>query len=86
VGGYSGGYYDANGQFLRTGLELGPASFSGLLSILNAIQNQLPAFDGARFSQLQPCPGGATDASPNGGNPWNHPDTKTAVCKAVNNQ
>jgi phospholipid/cholesterol/gamma-HCH transport system substrate-binding protein len=86
VGGYSGGYYDANGQFLRTGLELGPGSFSGLLSILNAIQNQLPAFSGTRFSQLQPCPGGATDASPGGGNPWNHPDSKTAVCKAGNNQ
>jgi phospholipid/cholesterol/gamma-HCH transport system substrate-binding protein len=86
VGGYSGGYYDANGQFLRTGLELGPGSFSGLLSILNAIQNQLPAFNGTRFSQLQPCPGGATDASPNGGNPWNNPDSKTAVCKAANNQ
>jgi phospholipid/cholesterol/gamma-HCH transport system substrate-binding protein len=86
VGGYSGGYYDANGQFLRTGLELGPGSFSGLLSILNAIQNQLPAFNGTRFSQLQPCPGGATDASPNGGNPWNHPDSAIPVCKPNNNQ
>lgn len=86
VGGYSGGYYDANGQFLRTALELGPGSFSGLLSILNAVTAKLPPFTGARFSQLAPCPGGATDASPNGGNPWNNPDSASAVCQSGNNQ
>lgn len=85
VGGYSGGYYDANGQFLRTALELGPGSYSGLLSILSAIVSKLPGFDGARFAQLEPCPGGATDPSPNGGNPWNHPDSATAVCRKANN-
>jgi phospholipid/cholesterol/gamma-HCH transport system substrate-binding protein len=86
VGGYSGGYYDANGQFLRTALELGPGSYSGLLSVLNAIQSKLPPFNGDRFSQLAPCPGGATDPSSHGGNPWNHPDSAMTVCKPGNNQ
>src|SRR5205807_9710254 len=86
VGGYSGGYYDADGQFLRTGLELGPGSFSGLLSLLNAILNKLPTFNGARIGLLAPCPGGATDASPNGGNPWNNPDSAKTLCKPGNNQ
>ncbi len=86
VGGYSGGYYDANGQFLRTALELGPGSYSGLLSVLNAIVNKLPGFNGTVYGQLAPCPGGATDPSPHGGNPWNHPDSAKTVCKPGNNQ
>ena len=86
VGGYSGGYYDANGQFLRTGVELGPGGFSSILSLLNGILNKLPPFNGTRYSQLAPCPGGATNASPHGGNPWNHPDSKLSVCNPTNNQ
>jgi hypothetical protein len=74
VGGYSGGYYDANGHYIRIAAEIGPGSFSGLLSLLNGVISQLPLFNGTRYGLLAPCPGGAVEASPTGGNPWTNPD------------
>jgi phospholipid/cholesterol/gamma-HCH transport system substrate-binding protein len=74
VGGYSGGYYDANGHYARIAEELGPGSFSGLLALLNGAVGSLPAFTGTRYGLLAACPGGAVEASPNGGNPWTNPD------------
>ncbi len=74
VGGYSGGYYDANGHYMRIEPEFGAAGFTGILSLLNQTISQLPGLNGARFSQLAPCPGGSVEASPNGGNPWTTPD------------
>jgi phospholipid/cholesterol/gamma-HCH transport system substrate-binding protein len=88
VGGYSGGYYDANGHYVRISPLFGPGGFSGVLSILNGILSQLPAFNGTRFGVLAPCPGGAVEASPNGGNPWNTPDLLPgtgSVCNPANN-
>ncbi len=74
VGGYAGGYYDANGHYVRISPEFGAAGFTGILSLLNATLSQLPGLNGARFAQLAPCPGGAVEASPSGGNPWTNPD------------
>jgi phospholipid/cholesterol/gamma-HCH transport system substrate-binding protein len=88
VGGYSGGYYDANGHYVRISPLFGPGGFSGVLSILNGVLNQLPAFNGTRFGVLAPCPGGVVEPSPNGGNPWNNPDLQPGtgtVCNPANN-
>jgi phospholipid/cholesterol/gamma-HCH transport system substrate-binding protein len=88
VGGYSGGYYDANGHYVRISPLFGPGGFSGLLGLLNGVQSQLPLFNGTRFGVLAPCPGGAVEASPNGGNPWNSPDVLPAtgsICNVANN-
>ena len=79
VGGYSGGYYDANGHYTRIGLEFGPGSVDSLLSLLNGVLNKLPTLNGARFGLLASCPGGAAESSPNGGNPWTHPDVLPAT-------
>jgi phospholipid/cholesterol/gamma-HCH transport system substrate-binding protein len=87
VGGYSGGYYDANGHYVRLSPLFGPGSSSGLLTLLNAIQGQLPGFNGARFRLLAACPGSAVEASPNGGNPWTAPDVLPAtgsICDPAN--
>jgi phospholipid/cholesterol/gamma-HCH transport system substrate-binding protein len=88
VGGYSGGYYDANGHYTRIGLESGPGSFAGILSIIGGTLSQLPPFNGTRFGLLAACPGGAVEPSPNGGNPWNTPDVLPAtgnVCNPADN-
>jgi phospholipid/cholesterol/gamma-HCH transport system substrate-binding protein len=88
VGGYSGAYYDANGHYVRISPLFGPGGFSGVLSILNGILSQLPSFNGVRFGVLAPCPGGAVEASPNGGNPWNTPDLLPGtgnVCNTADN-
>ncbi len=74
VGGYSGGYYDANGHYTRVAPEFGAAGFTGLLSLLNTTISQLPSLNGARYGLLAQCPGGAAEPSPNGGNPWTNPD------------
>ncbi len=84
VGGYSGGYYDANGHYTRIEAVFGPGSFSGILSLLNGVVNQLPQFNGARFGLLATCPGGAVEASPNGGNPWTNPDALPAAGNICN--
>jgi ABC-type transporter Mla subunit MlaD len=84
VGGYSGGFYDANGHYTRVGLEMGPGSFSSLVSLLNGVVSQLPAFNGTRYGLLASCPGGAVEASPNGGNPWTHPDVLPATGSICN--
>jgi phospholipid/cholesterol/gamma-HCH transport system substrate-binding protein len=88
VGGYGGGYYDANGHYTRIGFEAGPGSFAGLLALLGGNVSTLPPFDGTRFGVLSPCPGGAVEASPNRGNPWNNPDVLPAtgsVCNPADN-
>jgi ABC-type transporter Mla subunit MlaD len=74
VGGYSGGYYDANGHYTRVESTLGSGSFDSLVTLLNGVLGLLPSFNGTRYGLLAPCPGGAVEASPNGGNPWTTPD------------
>jgi phospholipid/cholesterol/gamma-HCH transport system substrate-binding protein len=84
VGGYSGGYYDANGHYVRLSPLFGPGSNGGLLSLLNGAQSALPPFNGTRFGLLAPCPGGAVEPSPNGGNPWTNPDVPPATGNLCN--
>jgi phospholipid/cholesterol/gamma-HCH transport system substrate-binding protein len=88
VGGYSGGYYDANGHYVRLTPLFGPGSSSGLLTLLNPLQKLLPGFNGTNFRVLAPCPGSAVEASPNGGNPWSNPDvlpTTGSICDPTEN-
>jgi hypothetical protein len=88
VGGYSGGYYDANGHYVRISPLFGPGGSSGVLSVLNGVVSQLPSFNGTRFGVLAPCPGGTVEPSPNGGNPWNNPDLLPgagSVCNPADN-
>jgi phospholipid/cholesterol/gamma-HCH transport system substrate-binding protein len=84
VGGYSGGYYDANGHYVRLSALFGPGSSSGLLTLLNGVQGQLPPFNGTRFGLLATCPGGSVEPSPNGGNPWTNPDVLPAAGAVCN--
>lgn len=74
VGGYGGGYYDANGHYVRISPDFGPGSFSGLLGLLNGVASSLPGLNGTRFGLLAACPGGSVEPSPNKGNPWTNPD------------
>jgi phospholipid/cholesterol/gamma-HCH transport system substrate-binding protein len=88
VGGYSGGYYDANGHYVRLTPLFGPGAFSGLLSLLNGVVSKLPPFNGTNFHVLARCPGAAVEASPNGGNPWSTPDVLPAagsICDPAQN-
>jgi phospholipid/cholesterol/gamma-HCH transport system substrate-binding protein len=88
VGGYSGGYYDANGHYTRVAFEGGPGGFGGLLNLLGGVVSKLPPFNGTRFGLLSACPGGSVEASPNGGNPWTNPDVLPAtgtLCNTANN-
>ncbi len=88
VGGYSGGYYDANGHYARIASEFGSGSASGLLSLLNGPLSLLPGLTGTRYQLLAPCPGGSIEPSPNGGNPWNNPDVPANtgnLCNPANN-
>jgi phospholipid/cholesterol/gamma-HCH transport system substrate-binding protein len=88
VGGYGGGYYDANGHYVRISPLFGPGGFSGVLGLLNGVASQLPRFNGTRFGVLAACPGGAVEPSPNGGNPWNNVDALPAsgnVCNPADN-
>lgn len=84
VGGYAGGYYDANGHYARLEPLFGPGSFSGLLSVLNVVPGLLPGFNATKFGMLASCPGGAVEPSPNGGNPWTTPDVLPAVGAVCN--
>jgi phospholipid/cholesterol/gamma-HCH transport system substrate-binding protein len=84
VGGYDGGYYDANGHFIRISSEFGAGSLSGLLSALNGVVSDLPELNGTRYGLLAACPGGAAEPSPNGGNPWTNLDSLPAAGNVCN--
>jgi len=80
VAGQSGGSYDANGHYLRTSVELGVGSLSGLASLLNTVVSALPTLNGGRAGITASCPGGASEPAPDGSNPWTTPDSPGAVC------
>jgi phospholipid/cholesterol/gamma-HCH transport system substrate-binding protein len=65
-GGSAGGYYDANGHFLRISLEGAPSSLPGVLPT--------PSFsfpsNGYRTGIDARCPGAAEEPVPDGSNPW----------------
>jgi phospholipid/cholesterol/gamma-HCH transport system substrate-binding protein len=65
-GGAAGGYYDANGHYLRIQLNGAPSSFPGLLPTPDF---SLPS-DGYRTGITARCPGAAEEPAPDGSNPW----------------
>ena len=85
IGGNAGGTYDANGHYLRTGVELGAGSLSGLASLLNTVLSSLPTLNGARLEITAACPGGASEPAADGSNPWNTPDTGVTECNPADN-
>jgi phospholipid/cholesterol/gamma-HCH transport system substrate-binding protein len=84
IGGNTGGSYDANGHYLRTSIELGAGSLSGLASLLNTVLSALPTLNGARVV-TDACPGGASEAAADGSNPWSTPDTGVTECNPASN-
>jgi phospholipid/cholesterol/gamma-HCH transport system substrate-binding protein len=67
-GGSTGGYYDANGHYLRISLQGSSASLPGLLPAFP--ENPLPLLGGFRTGLDARCPGGAEEPGPDGSNPW----------------
>ena len=70
-GGDSGGYYDANGHYLRIDFAGAPSSFPGLLSPIPG--GSFPS-GGYRTGLTARCPGAAEEPVPDLSNPW-VPDT-----------
>jgi len=81
IGGEAGPTYDANGHYLRTSLELGAGSLTGLASLLNTVVSALPSLNGARSGVTAACPGGASEPAADGSSPWTTPDSGVSVCK-----
>lgn len=65
-GGAAGGYYDANGHFLRISLEGAPSSLPGLLPTPDF---SFPS-NGYRTGVTKRCPGAAEETVEDGSNPW----------------
>lgn len=65
-GGASGGYYDANGHYIRISLQGAPSSLPGLLPTPDF---SFPS-NGYRTGITKRCPGGAEEPAPDGSNPW----------------
>jgi hypothetical protein len=64
-GGAPGGYYDANGHYLRIALEGSPASLPGFLA-----PSPGPGFGGYRTGVDARCPGASEAPVEDGSNPW----------------
>jgi phospholipid/cholesterol/gamma-HCH transport system substrate-binding protein len=92
VGGSTGGYYDANGQYARISLEIAPGgtSLSGLLGLLGgATSAVLPALHGGYSGHIAACPAGGGPPSADGSSPWTSPDTLPAtgtLCNPADDQ
>lgn len=65
-GGATGGYYDANGHYLRIQLQGAPSSLPGLLPTPDF---SFPS-NGYRTGLTARCPGAASEPAPDGSNPW----------------
>jgi phospholipid/cholesterol/gamma-HCH transport system substrate-binding protein len=90
-GGSAGGYYDANGHYLRSNVVLagGGTSLTGLLGLLGGATGKLPPLNGARSGMLARCPGGGSAPASAGGNPWLAPDLLPGtgnICNPGDNQ
>jgi phospholipid/cholesterol/gamma-HCH transport system substrate-binding protein len=80
--GQSAAFYDANGHYARIQPMLGNFAAVGngagtatTLAPIPSLNDRLQAFDRYNFAR---CPGAATQARPDGGNPW--PDTNGLDC------
>jgi phospholipid/cholesterol/gamma-HCH transport system substrate-binding protein len=65
-GGAAGGYYDANGHFIRISLQGAPSSLPGLLPTPDF---SFPT-NAYRTGITARCPGAAEEPNPDGSNPW----------------
>jgi phospholipid/cholesterol/gamma-HCH transport system substrate-binding protein len=77
VGGATGGFYDANGHYLKSLLTAQatlPTDLTGLLGLLGGLTTPLPPLTGGRTRLLAPCPGGGGAPAADGSNPWTSPD------------
>ena len=68
-GGTTAGYYDANGHYVRISLQGNAFTFQGLGSALNVPSGDQSVV-GFRRGAFARCPGAATQAHPDGTNPW----------------
>jgi phospholipid/cholesterol/gamma-HCH transport system substrate-binding protein len=69
-GGTTAGYYDANGRYTRISFQSNAYSLQGIGSLLPVPQNNVPGLTGYRKNVTRRCPGAATQAAPDGSNPW----------------
>ena len=69
-GGTTGGYYDANGHYVRISLQGNPFTIQGAGSALSAPSGNTAGQYFLRRGVLSRCPGAATQAHPDGANPW----------------
>jgi phospholipid/cholesterol/gamma-HCH transport system substrate-binding protein len=77
-GGTTGGYYDANGHYVRISVQGNAVTAQGAGSALNPPSTNAAGAYFFRRGVLSRCPGAATQAHPDGSNPWK-PDE--APCK-----
>ena len=77
-GGTTGGYYDANGHYVRISVQGNPVTAQGAGSVLVPPGANTAGSYFFRRGVLSRCPGSATQAHPDGSNPWK-PDE--APCK-----
>ena len=66
----TGGYYDANGHYVRISVQGNPVTAQGAGSALNPPGADLAGQYFFRRGVLSRCPGAATQAHPDGSNPW----------------
>jgi phospholipid/cholesterol/gamma-HCH transport system substrate-binding protein len=91
VGGAAGGYYDANGHYLKSLLSLQgtPADLSGVIGLLGGLKAPLPPLTGGRTHLLSPCPGGGGPPAFDHSNPWTTPDVLPqtgTICNPADDQ
>ncbi len=88
--GSTGGGYDANGHYLKTGLLVQPGggSLTGLLGLLGTTMSKLAPFKAVRTELTAPCPGGGGQPAFDGSNPWSTPDVfaGTTLCNPAHDQ
>jgi phospholipid/cholesterol/gamma-HCH transport system substrate-binding protein len=68
-GGTTGGYYDANGRYVRISFQSNAYSLTGIPSLVPVPQSA-PGLTGYRKGLTRRCPGAATQAAPDRSNPW----------------
>jgi phospholipid/cholesterol/gamma-HCH transport system substrate-binding protein len=92
VGGAAGGYYDANGHYLKSLLTAQantPSALSGVLGLLGGLGLPLPPLTGGRTRLLAPCPGGGGPPAFDNSNPWTTPDVLAqtgSICNPADDQ
>ena len=77
-GGTTGGYYDANGHYVRISVQGNPVAAQGTGSALNPPSTNVAGQYLFRRGVLSRCPGAATQPHPDGSNPWR---PEEAPCK-----